>query len=365
MKLMDDLKKMTIEDIIQLQEKLSGFIGVSGFEDDVREFIKAEITPLVDKIWTDSMGNLLAIKNGKNPNAHKLLLDAHMDEVGFIINYIEEDGYLRFGLIGGFDKRILLGQAVLLKISKDKIIHGVIGAKPPHLISAEEGKKPVDEKDLYIDIGLSSKKEVQEYGVEIGITGVLHDPFIIMPKNIIRGRAIDDRLGCNLIIQLLKRLKKESIDETLLLSFSVQEEVGLRGAGVSAFSLDPTIALAIETTTGDNNPMTKPRERPAEFEKGPSITIMDSNTITNKQINERLIKNADLAKINYQFKKPRIGGGTNAGKIHLSRSGVATGIISVPCKYLHSPIIFASIIDAIDTLNLLEAFIRNKAEVLV
>jgi endoglucanase len=111
--------------------------------------------------------------------------------------------------------------------------------------------------------------------------------------------------------------------------------------------------------------MTKPRERPAEFEKGPSITIMDSNTITNKQINERLIKNADLAKINYQFKKPRIGGGTNAGKIHLSRSGVATGIISVPCKYLHSPIIFASIIDAIDTLNLLEAFIRNKAEVLV
>lgn len=356
---------MSIESMISLQKELSSFIGISGNEQDVRNHIKTLITPLVDKVWVDGLGNLLAIKNGSNSQAHRLLLDSHMDEVGLIINFIEEDGYLRFGLVGGFDRRILLSQAVLLKLDSGKLVHGVIGAKPPHLLSSEEAKKAIDERDLYIDIGLSSAKEVTEYGIRIGTIGVLHDPFVEMPNNVIRGRAIDDRLGCNILIHLLQKLKDEKLEETLLFSFSVQEEVGLRGAGVTAFSLDPTIALAVETTTGDNTPSSKPRERPAEFGKGPHITIMDSNTITSHAINERLMKNAELANINYAFKKPRLGGGTNAGKIHLTKSGVPTSVVSVPCKYLHSPITFANMQDALDVLNLVEAFVKNKANVQV
>ena len=356
---------MSIQELISTQKQLSELIGISGYEQDVSEFIKSQVTPLVDQIWIDGLGNLLAIKKGTNQNAHRILLDSHMDEVGLIINFIEEDGFLRFGLVGGFDRRILLSQAVVLKLNNNKRVHGVIGAKPPHLLSVEESKKPIEESELFIDVGLSSAKEVAEYGITIGTTGVLFDPFLELPNNIIRGRAIDDRLGCNIIMQLLKRLKEVKLEETLLISFSVQEEVGLRGAGRSAYTLDPTIAIVIESTTGDNIPSIKARERPAEFAKGPAITIMDSNTITNHKINERLIKNAELAKIKYQFKKPRIGGGTNAGSIHLSKGGVPSGIVSVPCKYLHSPVTYANMQDALEVINLVEAFLKNNAKVIV
>lgn len=354
---------MAIQDLIDLQKKLSSFIGISGNEEDVSSFIKEQITPFVDKVWIDGLGNLLAIKTGTNSQAHKILFDSHMDEVGLIINHIEKDGFLRFGLVGGFDKRILLAQAVVLKNTNGDLIHGIIGAKPPHLLSTEEVKKPINEKDLYIDVGLNSAEEVAEHGIRLGTTGVLHDPFVEMPNNIIRGRAIDDRLGCNILIHLLKRLKDQKLEETLLFQFSVQEEVGTRGAGVGAFTLEPTMAIAVETTTGDKNPHINEREAPAEFQTGPHITIMDSNTITSHKVNERIIKNAELANIRYQFKKPRIGGGTNAGKIHLSRSGVPTSVVSVPCKYLHSPVTFASMQDAQEVLELLEVFIRNKAKV--
>lgn len=356
---------MAIRDIIDLQRQLSNFIGISGNEQDVSAFIKEQITPLVDKIWIDGLGNLLAIKKGSNPQAHKIMIDSHMDEVGLIINHIEADGYLRFGLVGGFDRRILLAQAVVLKTADGSRVNGVIGAKPPHLLSAEEAKKAIDETDLYIDCGFTSAKDAEDHGVVIGTTGVLDDPFVELPNNIIRARAIDDRLGCNLIIQLMRRLKDVQLEETLLFSFSVQEEVGLRGAGSSAFTLDPTIALELESTTGDNNPQIKPRQRPAEFSKGPHITLMDSNTITHHKVNERLTKNAELNNIEYQFKKPRIGGGTNAGKIHLSKGGIPTSVVSIPCKYLHSPVTFASIDDAEKTLDLLEAFVLNKANVTI
>lgn len=356
---------MTMQEIADLQKQLSDLIGVSGNEQDVSAFIKEQITPLVDKVWIDGLGNLLAIKEGTNPEAHKIMLDAHMDEVGLIVNHIEDDGFLRFGLVGGFDKRILLAQAVILKGPGGQRIHGVIGAKPPHLLSPEEAKKPINEMDLYIDAGFTNYQDAMNHGIMIGTTGVLYDPFVEMPNNIIRGRAIDDRLGCNVIIQVLKKLKDIKLAETLLLSFSVQEEVGGRGAGPSAFTLDPTIAIAVEATTGDDNPQIKSRMRPAEFSKGPSITIMDSSTIASHKVNERLTKNGDLNAINFQFKKPRIGGGTNAGKIHIIRGGIPSSIVSVPCKYLHSPITFANLQDALDAVNLLEAFLKNKANVQV
>lgn len=357
---------MTIKEIISLQKELSSFIGVSGFEDDVRDFLIEQITPLVDKVTKDTMGNVLAIKKGSNPEAHRILLDAHMDEVGFMINHIEPDGYLRFVMIGGWDTRTLLSQAVVIKSKTGKIYNGIIGSKPPHILTAEERKYLVQVKDMFIDIGMSSEEEATTNGINIGSTGTLYDPIIEMPNNQLRARSLDDRLGCNLIIQLLKRLKNnsKSLEETILISFSVQEEVGLRGVGPATYTLDPTMALAIETTVGANVPNVQIRDRPTEVGKGPAISIIDRSTISSQAVNERITKNAELAQIKFQYKRPAFGG-TNAGIIHKTKGGIPTTIISVPCKYLHSPVSMASMDDALALLNLLEAFLLNKAKIMI
>jgi endoglucanase len=356
---------MTIQDIVDLQKKLSNLIGVSGYEDEVRQFLEQEIKDLVDEIKVDSLGNLLAIKQGTNPNAHKILFDAHMDEVGFMINHIEPDGYLRFIMIGGWDTRTLLSQSVVIKSNHGTIIHGVIGAKPPHIMKQEDRENPIKVEELYIDIGMLSKEEVENQGITLGTTGTLHDPIIELPNNYLRARALDDRLGCNLIVQLLRKLKNLTLEETILVSFTVQEEVGLRGAGPAAYTLNPTMAIAVESTTAANVPDVKKMERPTETGLGPSITIKDSGTLSSKKVNDRLVENARLAGITYQIKRPVSKGGTNVGKIHLTKGGIPSSIVSVPCKYIHSPVSMASMDDALSALNLLEAFVLNKAKIQV
>ena len=185
------------------------------------------------------------------------------------------------------------------------------------------------------------------------------------PNEYLRSWALDYRLGCNIIIQFLKRLKAIKLEETLLLSFSVQEEVGLRGAGPAAYSLDPTLALGIEATTAANIPGVKERDSPTISGLGPAITIKDGGTLSSKAVNERLIKNAEQAGIAYQIKRPVSKGGTNIGRIHLTKGGIPSSIISVPCKYIHSPLSIASMNDAKLTLDLLEEFVLNRAKVTV
>ncbi|MHA2288762.1 MAG: M42 family metallopeptidase [Promethearchaeota archaeon] len=353
---------MDIKSIRSLQEELSTLIGVSGYEDDVSKFIVEliERENLTDKVWIDPLGNVLAVKKGLNEK-ERILLDAHIDEIGFMISHIEKNGFLRFVPVGGWDIRILPGQTVVIRSKTGELFHGIIGSKPPHLTTPSDRKKLIEIPQMYIDIGMSSSDEIINNSINIGVTGTLFSPFEDFPNNMVRGKAFDDRTGVNVLIHILRRLKENpSFNDTVLFNFAVQEEVGGRGAITGAFSLKPTLALAIENTTAADVPGIREAEIPVYIGKGPAITVADKSLICSPKVNERLVKNAELEKITYQFKKPMYGG-TDAGKIHISREGIPSSVVSVPCRYIHSPTSLLKLDDILNTVQFLDAFIRNKA----
>ena len=354
---------MNIKSIKSLQEELSSLIGVSGHEDDVSNFILKLIEKenLADKAWIDPLGNVLAIKKGTN-GKERILLDAHTDEIGFMVSHIEKKGFLRFVPIGGWDTRILLGQSVVIRSKMGELFHGIIGSKPPHLTSTDERKKPVKIPNMYIDIGMNSIDEVTNNNIFIGVTGTLFSPFVDFPNDMVRGKAFDDRTGVNVLLHIMRLLNEDpSFKDTVLFNFAVQEEIGGRGAITGAFNLKPTIALAIENTTAADVPGIRDAEIPAYIGKGPAITIADKSIISSTKVNDRLVRNAEIDKVPYQFKKPMYGG-TDAGKIHISREGVPSSVVSVPCRYIHSPTSLLKLDDILETIHLIDAFIRNKAD---
>ena len=354
---------LDIKSIKKLQQELSSLIGVSGHEEDVRNFILNEIESkdLADKAWIDPLGNVLAIKEGIS-RGQRILLDAHIDEIGFMVSHIEKKGFLRFVPIGGWDNRILLGQTLVLKSGDGQLYDGIIGSKPPHLTTQEERKKQVDIAEMYIDIGATSKEEVLSFNINIGAMGTLLCPFVEFPNGMVRGKAFDDRTGCNVLLHIMMLLKENPVNDTVLFNFAVQEEVGGYGALAGAYKLKPTIAIAIENTTAADVPGIRESQVPAYIGRGPAITLADRSLISNPKVNERLIKNADLKNIKYQFKKPKYGG-TDAGKIQIARSGVPRTVVSVPCRYIHSPTSLLKLEDVLETINLVEVFLRNPANV--
>ncbi|MFW9970010.1 MAG: M42 family metallopeptidase [Candidatus Odinarchaeota archaeon] len=354
---------LNIDSIKELQQKLSSLLGVSGYEEEVSNFILEEIDKkqLADKAWIDPLGNVLAIKEGTS-GENKILLDAHIDEIGFMVSHIDDKGFLRFVSIGGWDDRILMGQSIILQSGDNKIFHGIIGSKPPHLSSADERKKVVEIEEMYIDIGLSSYEEVIENNINIGTVGTLFSPFMEFPNGMVRGKAFDDRTACNVLLHILKLLKEKEHSDTILFNFAAQEEIGGQGAMVGAYKLKPTIALAIENTTAADVPGISKDKIPVYIGKGPAITVADRSIISNPRVNQRLIKNAEKENIIYQFKKPRYGG-TDAAKIQITRSGVPSSVVSVPCRYIHSPTSLLKLEDIFHTIRLIETFIRNPANV--
>ncbi|MFX0016082.1 MAG: M42 family metallopeptidase [Promethearchaeota archaeon] len=356
------MKKIDLEGIKSLQKQLSEIIGVSGHERPVVDFIQSQIEGAVDKMWVDPLGSLLAVKEGENPK-DRIMVDGHVDEIGFMISYIESrGGFLRFVPIGGWDSRTLLGQAVKILANDGKEYHGIIGSKPPHLTTESERKNLVKVSDMYIDIGLTTRDEVESCGIQIGSVGTLYDPFVEFPNNMVRGKAFDDRTAVNVLIHLIKEFAINFPSDTLLFSFSTQEEIGGRGAGPAAFTLEPTIALAIENTTAGDVPGIKDSECPAYIGKGPTISVADNSMIAHPFVNKRLIENAKHENIPFHIKKP-IFGGTNAGRIHQTRGGIPSSVVSVPCRYIHSPTSLLSLEDIHHTIQLVSAFIRNPAKI--
>ena len=356
-------KTLNIDSIKDFQERLSSLIGVSGYEDDVSNFILNEIESraLADKAWIDPQGNVLAIKEGENKDK-RILLDAHIDEIGFMVSHIEKKGFLRFVSIGTWDTRILLGQPVVLKSGSGQIFHGIISSTPPHLTSVEERKKTVEISNMYIDIGMNSVEEVLNNDIAIGTVGTLFSPFVEFPNGMVRGKAFDDRTGCNVLLHIMMLLKENGNSDTVLFNFAVQEEVGRRGAITGAYTLKPTAALAIENTTAADVPGIRDSQIPVYVGKGPAITIADRSIISNPRINERIMKNAELEKIPYQIKKP-LYAYTDAGMIHVSRGGVPSSVVSVPCRYIHSPTSLLKLEDIYNTIRLIEVFFRNPANI--
>jgi len=333
-----------------LLEELSNAFGPSGCEAEVRNVLARAIRDKVDELRTDALGNLIAFKRGAGPEPRlRVMVDAHTDEVGFMITRIEKNGLLGFRVVGGIDPRLLLAKGVLVG---DERLPGVIVAPPVHLSKPEERKKVIKVDQLAIDIGAASQDEAQGLA-KVGDYVTFDTRFAVLSTagwRTVKGKAFDDRMGC----ALAAALANDEYEVDLYLSFSAQEEVGLRGAGVAAFRLEPDVALALEGTICDDMPKDEDVSPTTELGKGPAITVMDRSFIADKRLVRLLVDRAEALGIPFQFKQPGLGG-TDAGAIHLSRTGVPSVALSVPCRYIHSPAAVASLDDFDHALTLLRA----------
>jgi putative aminopeptidase FrvX len=331
-------------------KQLSEAVGVSGDEDAVRTIIKEAIVDHVDEMWVDNLGNLLAVKRGTGEVQLRVLLDAHMDEIGMMITGLESNGTLRFQPVGGIDDRVVLGKAVWVG---PKRLPGVIGGKPIHLLEGDEYSKVARMKGLRIDIGAADKKAAAKQ-VKIGDRATFATEFMDLGPTMM-GKAFDDRVGCAVMVELLKG---DPCPFDVLAAFTVQEEVGLRGARVAGYRLEPDVAFALEGTPCYDLPTEEDVSPATELGKGPALTIMDRATIPDPRLVSFLISTADSHGIPYQLRRV-IGGGTDAGAIHLSRSGVPAAGVSVPCRYVHSPAAICSKTDFENTVRLMRAALND------
>lgn len=315
---------------LTLLRKLTEAVSVSGDESAVREIVKGEIEDFVDELWIDPLGNLLAIRRGQGRNRLKVMLAAHMDEVGVMVVDVNSQGGLKFETVGGIDPRQLPGKPVW--IGREKL-PGIIGAKPVHLTTSEERKSTIDVDSLFIDIGAKSK-EGATGKVKIGERATFATPFNRIGASI-TAKALDDRLGVASLIEIC-RIAPPKVD--LLAAFTVQEEVGLRGARVAAQALEPDAAVALDCTPANDLPTWDGSENStfnARLDGGPAIYVADRMTLSHPGLVQLFVETAEEGGIPYQIRQPG-GGATDAGAIHLTNEGVPSLSLSVPGRYLHT-----------------------------
>jgi endoglucanase len=339
---------------IKLLEKLSNAFGPSGSEEDIAEILRKELEEYADETRVDKLGNILFYHNGKD-GYPKIMLSAHMDEVGFIITFIEENGFLRFDTLGGITNNIMLGQQILLRSEKG-YLKGIIGTKPPHIMTPEEQNKIIPKEDLFIDIGADSINQAQEKGADVGVLGVFDIGFTNLGNGYFRGKSLDDRAGCTVLAEVFKLLKNSPYN--IVAVGSVQEELGVRGARTAAWQVDPDYGLALEGTFVADVPNTRPDRVSSKIKGGPVITILDRYAFTHPVILRTLIKVGKEKSIPYQFKKVPMGG-TDAGAIHLTKAGVPSGTVAVPCRYIHGPASIIHTDDLKNTILLVTEFVKT------
>jgi putative aminopeptidase FrvX len=347
---------------IELLRELSDAFGVSGFEDEVCEVIRTRISPYVDDVSVDALGNLIALRKGKDSRV--LMLDAHMDEVGFIVKWIDDKGYIRFAPLGGWDERIVGGHRVVLRTRDGRKRLGVIGSAPPHILSADERAKPIPMSKMFVDFGATSRQEASDLGVEIGDPFTIHYPFAEMADGYVTGKALDDRAGCAVLIETAQRLSDTKLPMTTAFCFEFGEELGLRGATTAAFHVAPILALAVEGTIGADMPGIDEENQPTRLGRGPALSVADRSIVVSPKVVRVLEKLADDNGIPYQYKLPTYGS-TDAGAIHLTRGGVLAGIVSVPCRFIHSPVSTLRLNDLDHATRLVAAFVRSAPNALV
>lgn len=335
---------MSLEDTL---EKLSNACGVAGREEEVKRLLSEMLKPYVDEVKEDKLGNIIGVKRG-GENAPKVMLAAHIDEIGLLIKTISKDGFLQFTKIGGIDDRILIAQNVIVHTEKGPL-HGIIGSKPPHIQKEEERKKVVTYDELFIDIGAESFEEAKQMGVKVGDPVSFNIKFAKIGKDSALGKAFDDRVGCAVMIEAMKQLEKTEC--TVYAVGTVQEEVGLRGATTAAFGLYPDVGIAIDVTVAGDVPGVKEFEAPVKLRKGPSLTVADYGLITHPKVLRLLIDAAEKNGIPYQL-ETGLQGTTDAARISLTREGVPSGVISIPTRYIHSPASLLSLKDAENAVKL-------------
>jgi len=333
-------------------EKLSNASGVVGREEEVRNLMAELMKPYAENVYVDKLENVIAVKKGRK-NVPKVMLAAHMDEIGLIVKTVNKEGFLRFAKMGGIDDRILLAQKVIVQSSNGPI-HGIIGSKPPHIQKEEERKKIVTFDELFIDIGAESKEDVAKMGIKVGDSVVFDEKFVNIGKGVVMGKAFDDRIGCAVMIETLRLLKEE--DCNIFAVGTVQEEVGLRGAGTAAFGVDPDIGMALDVTVAGDVPGVREFDATVKMGKGPALTVSDAGLIAHPKVLRLLIDTAEENKIAYQLEAGLLGT-TDAARISMTRQGVPSGTVSVPARYIHSPIGMISLKDAEDSAKLAGAAI--------
>lgn len=338
--------------MLETIKELCTLSGISGRENAVRDYIIDKIKDHAE-YSIDPLGNLIVFKKGKKAAVNKIMLDAHMDEVGMIISAITSDGFLRFTKVGGIDSRVMLGRSV--KVG-EKGVNGVIGIKPVHLVDAGQEADIPKPDELYIDIGAASKEEALKY-VRIGDAAWFSSDFIEFGDGFIKAKALDDRAGCAILIELIR----SELEYDTWFSFSVQEEIGTRGAAVSAFTIAPDYAIVVETTTAADISGVKDEKRVCICGNGGAISFMDRSTIYSKELFDKAFEIADANGIVCQ-PKTLVAGGNDAGAIHKSRGGVKTLTVSVPCRYLHSPCCVIKYDDAVESMKLIGALAEEFAK---
>jgi len=339
----------------ELLRKLSNAHGVSGSEGNVYAVIKRELKGHVDEIREDAMGNLIAIKHG---NTFKVMLAAHMDEIGLMVKYVEEKGFIRFVALGGWYGPTLYNQRVVLHGSNGPVI-GVIGGKPPHMMDDEERKKGVKVDDLFIDVGATNPDEVDYLGIEVGTPVTIDREFSELANSRVTGKAFDNRAGVAMLIKTLQEVKSPL---TIFGVFTVQEEVGLKGARTSAYALDPDCAIATDVTIPGDHPGIEMKDAPVVMGKGPVITIVDSSgrgLIANRKLVKWLKDAADAHSIPVQMEVGS-GGTTDATAIHLTRGGIPSTTVSIPSRYIHSPVEVLDCNDIEAGVKILVAALKKK-----
>ncbi len=349
------------DEMFELIKILSESHSVSGRENEIKPKIKELIKDFVDKIREDEMGNLIArIGNGEK----KIMIAAHMDEIGLMVKSIDDKGFLRFVKLGGIYDGTILNQRVVVHTKKGKVI-GVIGSKPPHKMKREEMEKVIKAEEMFIDVGAESKKEAEEeLNIEIGNWITIDRDVAKLGKNKATGKAFDDRVGCAVLVKLAKEMSKNKDkikDKTIYLVFTVQEEVGLKGARTSTFEIDPDFAIAIDTNLPNDYPSADACDPPMKLGKGPAVTIIDASGLG-------IIVREDIVSfISNVAKKDEIpiqldvsdSGTTDAAIINITKAGIPTATISVPARYIHTPVEVIDLRDVVLTWKLIYSCILN------
>lgn len=329
--------------ITELLENLTQINGPSGSETKIREYIASAVKPFCDEVYTDAMGNLVAHKSG---NGKKIMLAAHMDEIGIIVTDIDDKGFVRFSSVGGLNTRYLVNT----RVQFENAIVGVIGAQE----KAFEDKPELDR--LYIDIGADSREKAEKY-VKVGDGAAFLGDMVCREDTII-SKALDNRAGCAVLIDTLRNTDNCAND--LYFVFTVQEEVGLRGAKTAAFAIEPDIAIAVDVTDTGDTPDAP--NMAVSLGKGAAIKVMDRSVICDADVRTKMIETAKKYDIPYQL-EVMTDGGTDAGAIHITRAGIKTGGVSIPLRYVHSPSETASIKDIEMSSKLLQKLVMEKWEV--
>ncbi|MBM3169552.1 MAG: M42 family metallopeptidase [Bacteroidetes bacterium] len=338
---------------VSLLKQICEMPGAPGFEKRIRDLVVQVVTPFADEVRIDNLGNVIVLKKGaRNPDGKRVMLAAHLDEIGFIVSHIDEQGFLRFNTLGGFDPKTLTAQRVIIHGKKDLI--GVMGSKPIHVMTPEEKTKLPKTTDFFIDLGMP-KEEVEKY-ITIG-DPVTRDRELIEMGDCVNCKSIDNRVAVFIVIEALKQLKNPAYD--VYAAFTVQEEVGIRGANVAAHQINPDFGIALDTTIAFDVPGAAPHEKVTELGKGTAIKIMDAMTICDYRMVAFMKEVANKEAISWQPELLTAGGTDTAGVQRMGKQGAIAGAISIPTRHLHQVIEMAHKKDISDSISLLVACLEQ------